>query len=66
MMRQRSFPVVAVAAAAGVCSVLFTGPGAAAGVRSAPESRPAVLGGTWGAAEELPGAAALNTAGVRQ
>jgi hypothetical protein len=63
MVRQRSFPVVAAAAVAGVCSVLFTGPGAAAGVRSAPGARPTVLGGTWGAAEEVPGTAALNTAG---
>ncbi len=42
-----------VAAAAAVCAIVVTGAGVAA----------AASGGTWGAAREVPGAAALNQGG---
>src|SRR5215471_9204694 len=60
MTWQRSAPMAPAVAAAAVCSVMLTGASAAAGVRAVPGARPAVLGGTWGTAEEVFGIVALN------
>jgi hypothetical protein len=56
----------ATAAAAALCSVLFTGASAAAGTDLAVAARPIALGSTWGTAKEIPGTAALNKGGDAQ
>ena len=63
---RRTATMVAAVAAAAVCSALLTGARAAAtaGPRAPAAARSAALGGTWGAAEEVPGSAALNQSGL--
>jgi len=64
MRRWHSFAVLPVVVAACVCSALLAGGGvAAAGTLSAVSARAVASGGTWGTAEEIPGAAQLNQGG---
>ena len=65
MAAGRSAMIVAVTAA--VCPLVFAGAGqAAAGTRVPAAARAAALGGTWHAAIEVPGIAALNQGGFAQ
>jgi hypothetical protein len=63
-IRRRDGATVAAAAAIVLCSALLTGGGASAAGLPVAGARPAVSGGTWGKAKEVPGTGALNTGGT--
>ena len=64
-IRRRGAAMLTAAAAVVLCAALLTGGGAsAAGLPGVAGARAAASGGTWGKAEEVPGTAALNTAGA--
>ena len=64
LLRQRPVVKLALVGAAAVCPALGVTSGAAvAGTHAPAGARSAVSSGTWGAAQEVPGLAALNNKG---
>src|SRR6266702_3317069 len=67
MMAAGRSSAMIIAVTAAVCPLVFAGAGqAVAGTRMPAGARPAALGGTWHAAQKVPGTATLNKGGTAQ